>query len=377
MISRSLADEASLGDGPLAGVPYGLKDLFNLKGCATHSSSVLPFLQSEMQAKDAQLVDYLNALGATCAAKTQMNEFAYGLSGENPHYGDCPHPKLPGCLSGGSSSGSAYMVATGCVPLAFGTDTGGSIRLPAAWCGIYGIRWVPDYLMDGGFPLAPSFDTMGWFTRTAADMRSILMHWFDRGEAATGSELSGSALIPEALLEPETFATVRNATWNWGLSLDPDLQVVEALLPACQKAFNVLQSREAHVIHADWLASHGELYDPAVRMLILRAEEWTDADVDDALETWDRVRTWFRDYFRRHDYLALPVCPGPSIPPSQASDDLREKTLRLTTLASLAQRPALTVPLALDGSRSVGMQFIFKDVDSSVPLALLKQCEHI
>ncbi|MEM7791640.1 MAG: amidase, partial [Verrucomicrobiota bacterium] len=179
VVSSDLSEDLEITEGPLAGVPYGLKDLFDFAGVPTHNSSVFPELLDKSVEVDSDLVQKLKAMGASCAAKTQMNEFAYGLSGENPHYGDCPHPRLKDCLSGGSSSGSAHIVAAGYLPLAFGTDTGGSIRVPAAWCGIYGIRWVPGYSMKGAFPLAESFDTMGWFTRSAAEMVTVLKAWFD------------------------------------------------------------------------------------------------------------------------------------------------------------------------------------------------------
>src|ERR1019366_9194510 len=108
------------------------------------------------------------------AGKSQMVEFASGLTGENPHYGDCPHPRFPERLSGGSSSGSAALVAAGVVPFAIGTDTGGCIRVPAAWCGLYGFRQSPgEELIRDAFPLSPTMDTAGWFTAHAADMLTV------------------------------------------------------------------------------------------------------------------------------------------------------------------------------------------------------------
>ena len=148
--------------GPLAGVPYAVKDLFDVSGFPSKNSSVLPEF-SACATKNSAIIERMSQLGATCVAKTQMNEFAYGLTGENPHFGNCKHPLLRNCLSGGSSSGSAYLVAANYLPLSFGTDTGGSIRLPAAWCGIEGRRWGPGDFLDGAFPWAPSFATLGWF----------------------------------------------------------------------------------------------------------------------------------------------------------------------------------------------------------------------
>ena len=174
VISQLIQINKKNTDGPLMGVPYAVKDLFDVCGFPSRNSSVLPEFNA-CATKNSAIIERMSQLGATCVAKTQMNEFAYGLTGENPHFGNCRHPLLKNCLSGGSSSGSAYLVAADYLPLSFGTDTGGSIRLPAAWCGVYGIRWAPGYFLKGAFPLAPSFDTMGWFSASDKDMTHTLL----------------------------------------------------------------------------------------------------------------------------------------------------------------------------------------------------------
>ncbi len=160
---------------PLRGIPFLLKDLFDVVGMPTFAgSSFLPEVRPTPPV-DSRIVTNLRAAGAVLAGKTQTFEFAWGLTGENAHYGDCEHPRFPGRTSGGSSSGSAAAVAAGIVPFAIGTDTGGSVRVPAAFCGIYAYRGVPhNELIADAVPLAPSFDTAGWFTGNAADMRLAL-----------------------------------------------------------------------------------------------------------------------------------------------------------------------------------------------------------
>ncbi|MGJ8640216.1 MAG: amidase [Opitutaceae bacterium] len=363
--------------GALTGVPCAVKDLFNVRGYLTHNSSVLPQLLKEPVADDSELVLRLRKLGAFCAAKTQMNEFAYGLSGENPHYGDCPHPTLENCLSGGSSSGSAHLVGAGYLPLAFGTDTGGSIRIPAAWCGIYGIRWTPGYQMEGAFPLAPSFDTMGWFTRSSEDMSFILRAWFDIQKVEQGVTLKGCSILPKDLVEPEVYKKLKSVVERLKLPTLKDAGAFEQQLPSCQLAFNVLQSREALSIHEAWIAEYGAFYDPQVKARIERAESWTEVAITNAEESRMRVTEWFEQYFETHDFLVMPICPGPSVPPSESKPELREQTLKLTTPASLAGLPVLSVPVWLDSNRSVGLQFIFKEVAPRVPLAILELCKNI
>ena len=165
---RVVADTAK---SELAGVPFVVKDLFDAAGWPTKAGST--FLEEERARPegDGALVARLRAEGAVLAGKTQLHEFAYGITGENPHYGDVEHPRLPGRTSGGSSSGSAAAVAAGVVPLAFGTDTAGSIRVPAAFCGLFGFRMTPHHpWIADAFPLAPSFDTAGWFTANAGEV---------------------------------------------------------------------------------------------------------------------------------------------------------------------------------------------------------------
>ena len=122
--------------GPLAGLPFFLKDLWDVSGLPTFAGSTfLPEVRTA-PAGDALLVRELGAAGAVLAGKTHLHEFAFGITGENPHYGDCENPRFLGRTSGGSSSGSAVMVAAGAAPCASGTDTGGSIRVPAGCCGL-------------------------------------------------------------------------------------------------------------------------------------------------------------------------------------------------------------------------------------------------
>ncbi|NBB78595.1 MAG: amidase [Verrucomicrobia bacterium] len=376
VVSANLSESAKPGPGPLGGVPYAIKDLFDYQGLPSHCSSVLPELLDCPARRDSALVEQLRARGGSCAAKAQMHEFAYGLSGENPHYGNCPHPRMADCLSGGSSSGSAHLVAGGYLPVAFGTDTGGSIRLPASWCGLYGVRWTPGRWMEGGFPLAESFDAMGWFTRTGMEMQQMLEAWFGLEGSGTSVPLRGELFLPKDFVSGETHAAITEAAGRWDLLEGDGFDELLGWLPECNGAFNVLQSGEAYAVHETWLCRYGDLYDPEVKARIERGARWTPEDVASAEKIREQIRAWFTAYFERNDFLAMPVCPGPSIAPEAATPDLREKTLKLTAPASLAGLPVLTLPIWLDSERSVGLQCIFKDVDLRVPLALLDRCEN-
>ena len=376
VVSQLILDKEKPIDGPLKGVPFAVKDLFDVTGFPSQNSSILPEFKANAT-EDSQIVARMKELGATCVAKTQMNEFAYGLSGENPHFGHCQHPVLKNCLSGGSSSGSAHMVGAGYLPLSIGTDTGGSVRLPAAWCGLYGIRWIPGYFLEGAFPLAPSYDTIGWFTTSSEDMVRTIKAWFSCDSANSALALRGCSILPKHLLEIESLDRLRAVVSKLKIGQLVNANAFEALLPKCQYAFNILQSLEAYSIHESLIKKFGKFYDPQVRDRILRAKKWTQGDISMAHKYRDQITNWFNDFFESFDFLVMPICPRPTVPIVDVRPELRERILQLTTPASLSGLPALAVPIWLDDKRSVGLQFIFKNVEPAVPLALLKLCKSI
>ena len=161
-------------DGPLRGLTFAVKDVFDIAGHRTGNGNPV-WLETHPPADaTASAVERLLAAGAGMVGKTQTDELAYSLNGENVHYGTPVNPRAPGRIPGGSSSGSAVAVAGGLVDFALGTDCGGSVRLPASYCGIYGIRTTHGLVpADGVVDLAKSFDTVGWFARDAAMMLRV------------------------------------------------------------------------------------------------------------------------------------------------------------------------------------------------------------
>lgn len=159
--------------GDLCGVPFAVKD--NIDWCDLNTSAGSPKAYSKKAEKTASVLQGLIDRGAIPIGKTNMNEWAVGLTGENAHFGNVQNPHLSGCLSGGSSSGSARAVAMGIVPMALGSDTGGSIRMPAAWCGIVGLRPSSEsFNLDGVVPRSRALDVVGPIVRTVDDCESFL-----------------------------------------------------------------------------------------------------------------------------------------------------------------------------------------------------------
>jgi Asp-tRNA(Asn)/Glu-tRNA(Gln) amidotransferase A subunit family amidase len=360
---------------PLHGVPYVLKDLFDLADVPTNAGSTFLNSARGTPSRDSALALRLRELGAACAGKTHLVEFAAGLFGDNSHYGDCPHPRFPDRLTGGSSSGSAAMVAAGVVPLAIGTDTGGSVRVPASFCGLYGFRLSPgdDFIRDA-MPLSPSLDTAGWFTANASDMMAAVTALV--GPAKPGQEPSGCYLPAAALgtfFDPETATACDRAAAAFAKPADQ--ATTTALLASWQgaiEAYTVTALHEAHAVHRDWLAPYHEHYEPGIWQRFSDGGRYTADQLAGAAVTFAKVRVAFRHYFSDHDFLVLPATPFPALRKADCTPEARKALLTLTTPASLGGLPVLTIPVSLPSGLTTGLQVILPEANSAVAPWLLK-----
>jgi len=368
-----LVDEAVLAagfagapaSGALRGVPYLLKDLFDADGLPTLAgSSFLPEVR-QAPAGDSLCVGELRAAGAVLAGKTHLFEFAWGLTGENAHYGDCEHPRFPGRTSGGSSSGSAAAVAAGIVPLAIGTDTGGSIRVPAAFCGLFGYRGAPGGpWISGAFPLAPSFDTAGWFTGTAPDMLAALAALAGirgGGGAPRGCYLGMPGLDPDVAeacaaaatdLAPPADAAARG-------------ELLQRFAPAAE-VYGVLAGTESWKIHRKWADRHRERYGPLLRERLDRARAISPAQLAAVMPSQAALKLSWEKFFEAYDFLVMAAAPFPALAKHDCTPESRLRMLSLTAPVSLAGLPALTIPVALPSGLSAGLQIVARDPQSPV-----------
>jgi len=369
--------EAAPTGTPLRGVPYLLKDLFDLASVPTRAGSAFLAKIRATPTHDSRIVSVLGERGAACAGKTHLVEFASGLTGENPHYGDCPHPRFPDRLSGGSSSGSASLVAAGVAPLSVGTDTGGSVRVPAAWCGLYGFRLTPgDELIRDAFPLAPTMDTAGWFTANATDMASTIAALF--WPAATpsrqpkGCYLNARRLVPG--MNEEVAAACDYAAAS--LSAHADSVTEAALLLSWNHAVSTyvtIGMSEAHAVHRDWLAPYREHYDPVIWRRFTDAGHFSADQIAHARQDMAGIRTCWRDFFRTYDFLVLPAVPGPAPTKAEATPELRRNILTLTAPASLGGLPVLSLPVSLKSGLTAGLQVVLPAANSPVVPWLLNR----
>lgn len=371
-----LTAELTRHETPLKGIPYLLKDLFDVAGIATKAGST--FLDKVRPTPgDSAIVQRLRETGAAFAGKTHLVEFASGLTGENPHYGDCPHPHFPNRLSGGSSSGSAALVAAGVAPLAIGTDTGGSIRVPAAWCGIYGFRLTPgDPFIRDAFPLAPTMDTAGWFTANPADMLTTWRALVDAKPTAvrlpSGCYISGRAILPS--INPAVANACEQAAAQFATRADATTEA--ALLSSWQNAVDAyvtIGMSEAHAVHRDWLAPFREHYDPVIWQRFTDAGHYSAEKIAAARATLQKAREAWSQFFATYDFLVLPSVPTVAPTKAECTLELRRGILALTAPASLGGLPCLSLPVALPSGLSAGLQVVLPTANSPVVPWLLQR----
>lgn len=361
---------AAASGTPLAGVPYFLKDLFDVAGEPTLAGSTFLPEVRPTPATDSALVTALRAAGAVLAGKTHLHEFAYGLTGENPHYGNCEHPRFAGRTSGGSSSGSATLVAAGVAPFAIGTDTAGSIRVPAAFCGLFGLRLVPRHpWIADAFPLAASYDTAGWFTATAADLRTATVALLG---LRPGAQTPRGVYLEPPGLESDVADACRTAAMSFASPADrATREAWLAIMESAADNYNVLASLEVWAVHAGWAERFRDRYDPVVWQRLVRAKRWTPDQIDAAHAGAAAVRGWWTEFFGAHDFLVLPATPMPALTKAECTAENRARLLALVTPVTLAGLPALTLPVPLPGGLTTGLQIVMPDTSSSVlPWAL-------
>ena len=349
----------------LGGVPYFAKDLFDVAGLPTFAGSTFLPEVRPTPPHDGAMIRAMSAAGAVLAGKTHLHEFAYGVTGENPHYGDCEHPHFLGRTTGGSSSGSAAVVAAGIVPLALGTDTGGSVRVPAAFCGLFGFRLTPrDAFILDAFSLAPSYDTAGWFTANAADMLTATSALVG---LRTSERESRGCYLEMPGVDREVAAACRAAAARIAAPAERDVQ--DDLAEGFDRAFetyNTIVAHEAWQVHHSWAERFHHRYDPAVWQRLNRAHNLTLAQLESAALGTTTLRLLWTKFFLTYDFLVMPASPSAALTKAECTLENRTRILALTAPASIGGLPVLTVPVPLPSGLTTGLQIIVNHVQSPV-----------
>jgi aspartyl-tRNA(Asn)/glutamyl-tRNA(Gln) amidotransferase subunit A len=349
---------------PPAGKPVAVKDLLDTAGLVTTYGSIL--FADHVPTRSAAAVARLEAAGYGVTGKTNLHEFAYGISSQNAHFGTVPNPRYPGRLAGGSSGGSAAAIAAGDVRLALGTDSGGSIRIPAAWCGVVGFK--PTYGLvpaDGCFPLAPSYDHVGPMAATVegcTELMTALVPDFAPRQVDSLEELAvGVAWLDEA--DPLVRERVREAVGRFPRRRELDL-------PFPERGENALFMREVADVHRGLFPERADEYGEGIRGKLERCLEVTDAEAATAAHLRREYRERCDQAFGDLDLLVTPTVA--LVPPPDDADEtaIRGRGIRLTYPFDCLGWPALALPCGTaEEALPASVQLIGRPGDDALVLA--------
>jgi len=343
-------------NGPLKGRTFGVKDNYDIAGVKSGFGSPAWFDTHDVSVKTAKIVAMLLQAGASVVGKTHCDEIAWSFNGINAHYGRPVNIKAEGRICGGSSSGSAAAVAAGLCDFALGTDTGGSVRLPASYTGIYGIRPTHGRLpLEGVLPLAPSLDVAGWFARDTelfARIGKILLRDGSWGRKPRSLLIAEDmfALLDEPVREALQPAVARIEK-IYGKARP--VKIADRPLGEYFDLYRVIQAADIWETHGAWVEQYRPVFSPGIQERMESAARSNRAEVAEANMERERVATYVDEMLDGDAMVVMPTVPG--IAPLadealQGAEDYRQRAVSLLSVSVLARTPQMSLPLAtLDG----------------------------
>lgn len=351
-------------EGRLHTYTFAVKDVFIIQGHASSAGNPDWLATHETATTHAPAIRQLLHEGATLVGATITDELMFSLNGENSHYGTPVNPVANDRIPGGSSSGSAVAVADGSVDFALGTDTAGSVRIPASYCGIYGFRPTHNAVsIEGVIPLASRFDTVGWFARSASLLEKV-----------------GNVLLPESDKHLTSFSTVYVPEEALQLvqpkvaeAFLAELKAMVGHLPIVSirlttdrldtymETFRTLQGYQIWQTHREWIETHQPTFADDIATRFRWTSTITEEDQKNAEKQVGTIKAQLQELLQNGGLLAIPT--SPDVAPKIGTDpsDLeahRKNTFKLTAISGLAEIPQVTIPRLTIHDLPVGLSFL-------------------
>jgi Asp-tRNA(Asn)/Glu-tRNA(Gln) amidotransferase A subunit family amidase len=346
----------------LYGVPVSLKDCLDLAGFVTTCGSRFYAKKNGVARADSGVAARLRAQGAVITGKTNIHQLTYGITGENPDYGDCLQPGHAEWLTGGSSSGAAASVMEGSAMAAIGTDTGGSIRVPAALCGLCGYRASIDLayargLWSGGMHLAPSFDTLGWIFRDLLDGPLLAKGLFalDVPQRPAREGVTIGCVAEEFLRDCDANVLEQFALWRAELGRVARIVSVDsAFWEEAMEIYAPIQAFEAAAFHGPQTGGDFSVFERGIAERLAWGASLSEGEIAGLRLRHAAFRERMDKLLRVHDFLIAPCAPVSRLLAGTDQTDARKRILRYATPFSLAGVPVVTLP----GAGGAGVQLV-------------------
>lgn len=363
--------------GPLAGLTFGLKDIFDVAGHKTGFGCPDWFRTHDAAKVHAPVTKALLDAGAHLIGKTHTEEMAFSLTGENAHYGTPKNVAAPGRVPGGSSSGSAAAVAGKLCDFAIGSDTGGSVRGPASFCGIYGIRPTHGRIsLDGVCPLAPGFDTCGWFARDAATLARVGSVLLGGKAASPGRVLLAQDAL--ALATPEALQALQPAIARVEKVLGNAAPVTVSAegLNNWFEVFRVLQFAEIWDTHREWVTQVKPNFGIAIGKRFEAVAKVTRDEVAQMKPKREEIAARLDRLLANNTILLLPTVPdiAPLLNcPHEQTTAFRERAMGMLCISGIGRLPQVSLPLATLNGCPLGLSLVAARGNDEMLLAVAQQ----
>ena len=350
--------------GPLAGLNAVVKDMYDIAGERTGCGSPEWLATHPPAARNCPPVQKILDAGATIIGKTVCDEYFYSVSGANAHYGTPVNARAPGRLPGGSSAGSAAACGAGLCDFALGSDTGGSVRVPASFNGIYGLRPTHERIEHSGVAdMAPSFDVPGWFAATPGVFRKVGAVLLDSRRVA--AKIDRVVVLEDAFAQAEELVADLLRTLLEFMSDDLPGMAHGRIAPEgfdpWREAFRIVQAYETWQTFGGFITKHRPNIGPGVKERMQFASTVTRVQADASREVVNKARDHIRQVAVPGTVLALPTAPSisPKIEISGAElEEFRTRVMRLTCTSGISGLPQMSIPGATINGCPIGLSFI-------------------